>query len=71
MSDIACQATLAFVSETKLLVYNDFCLGSVLMGKRMKHGPKCANFKNWLKTHPKVGNVQNNHLFHHFDEMLA
>ena len=23
MSDIACQATLAFVSETKLLVYND------------------------------------------------
>ena len=26
MSDIACQATLAFVVETKLLVYNDMYL---------------------------------------------
>ena len=24
LSDIACQATLAFVAETKLLVYNDY-----------------------------------------------
>ena len=25
LSNIACQATLAFIAETKLLVYNEFC----------------------------------------------
>ena len=40
-----------------------------------KFGPKTApnepNFKNWLKTHPKVINAQNKCLFRHFGGMLA
>ena len=38
MSDIACQATLAFVVETKLLVYNDMYL--VIPSKKIEKNPK-------------------------------
>ena len=41
----------------------------------LKYGPKTApkepNFKNWLKTHPKVINAWNKHVIHHFGGMLA
>ena len=34
MNDIACQATSAFVAETKLLVYNDFYSHVYLWGRK-------------------------------------
>ena len=41
------------------------------MGKRLKNDKKCAIFQNWLKTHPKVLNAQNERILHHFGGMLA
>ena len=65
MSDIACQATLASVAETKLLVYNEFFrlregmnrLENMLMQMGPKENPKESQ-KESQKRNTKEQNIE-------------
>ena len=65
MSDIACQATLASVAETKLLVYNEFFrlregmnrLENMLMQMGPKENPKESQ-KESQKRNTKERNIE-------------
>ena len=80
MKDIARQAKLAFVVETKLLLYNDPCVGSKCFSIHLsmnecglRHHPKCtvAVYHSWRTCKPSKRGARKEHTELFFFQLSA